>query len=218
MSDDPKHVLDLFSGLGGFSQAFAESDRWEVTTVDIEERFDSEIQADIMDLRPSDFDREFDVILASPPCTEFSSAQNLNGDYQPDGNAIALVYHSLGLMRGLEPDYWFLENPRGRLRTIIGRPTTTVTYCQYGESRMKPTDLWGKHPPTFIGRRCGYGDNCHESNVEGTNNYPEDPAEKAVVPYDLSEAILDAIEAEYANPTPEQGTLLETVTDGGDTQ
>ena len=34
------HVLDLFCGLGGFSQAFEESDRWHVTTVDIEARFD----------------------------------------------------------------------------------------------------------------------------------------------------------------------------------
>lgn len=43
-------VLDLFCGLGGFSSAFKESERWDVTTVDIEERFDPDITADVMDL------------------------------------------------------------------------------------------------------------------------------------------------------------------------
>jgi hypothetical protein len=46
-------VLDLFSGLGGFSSAFADSERWRVTTVDIEPRFDPDIQADVFELRPS---------------------------------------------------------------------------------------------------------------------------------------------------------------------
>jgi len=58
-------VLDLFAGLGGFSSAFVESERWEVTTVDIDERFNPDIQADVFELRPSDFSgRAFDVVLA----------------------------------------------------------------------------------------------------------------------------------------------------------
>ena len=41
--------------------------------------------------------------------------------------------------------YWIIENPRGKLRKleiVKDLPRTTVTYCQYGDIRMKPTDLW----------------------------------------------------------------------------
>jgi len=60
-------VLDLFAGLGGFSSAFEDLERWAVTTVDIDERFDPDIQADVFELRPSDFSgRSFDVVLVHP--------------------------------------------------------------------------------------------------------------------------------------------------------
>jgi len=148
-------VLDLFAGLGGFSQAFAASERWAVTTVEIEGRFEPDVQADVFELRPSDFETEFDVVLASPPCTQFSTAGNHDAwdfdthEPQTDAarDAIGLVYHTLGLIRGLAPRYWFLENPQGRLRWFLGRPTGKVTYCQYGRPYMKRTDLWGDHPP-----------------------------------------------------------------------
>jgi hypothetical protein len=204
-------VLDLFCGLGGFSQSFAESDRWAVTTVDIEGRFDPDIEADVFDLRPSDFDEAFDVVLASPPCTQFSTAQNLNGEHEPDGDHIALVHHTLGLIHGLRPSYWVLENPLGRLRSYIGEPTATVTYCQYGERTMKPTDLWGDHPPMTY-RRCQRGDSCHANTRAGCNELRRDgrtAAEKSLVPADLSVAIRDACEAGLDGDAPEQTTLAE---------
>jgi len=204
-------VLDLFSGLGGFSSAFKASERWGVTTVEIKPEFDPDVQADVFDLRPSDFDTGFDVVLASPPCQEFSTANNLNGEREPDGDAIALVYHALGLIRGLDPNYWFVENPRGRLRSYIGHPTATVTYCQYGEPRMKPTDLWGDHPTAFVGRRCDYGDGCHRSTRNGTTeqqlNGKETPAKRSKVPYELSKAIRDACERGLDGKAPEQLTI-----------
>ena len=213
-------VLDLFCGLGGFSQAFEESDRWHVTTVDIEERFDPDIQADVFDLRPSDFDREFDVVLASPPCQPFSMAASIEGnviDGEPKTekakHGVALVYHTLGLIRGLSPTYWFVENPQGYLRQVIGDPTARVTFCQYGAGYMKPTDLWGEHPPMTY-RACAYGDDCHAYNTDqehgglgNMNVAGRDPAERAKVPEDLSAAIRDACEAGLDGEVPEQTTL-----------
>ena len=207
------NVLDLFAGLGGFSQAFEESPRWDVTTVEIDPSFDPDVTADVFDLRPSDFDAEYDVVLASPPCTEFSPAQNLNGEHDPDGDAIGLVYHTLGIIHGIDPEYWVMENPRGRLRSVIGRPRQTVTYCQYGEERMKPTDLWGAHPPGFIGRSCDYGDRCHINTREGSNAARDagydTAAKRSKVPYELSEAIRDACEDGLSGRATEQATLGE---------
>ena len=226
-------VLDLFAGLGGFSQAFAASDRWHVTTVEIEERFEPDIVADVFDLRPSDFDY-FDVVLASPPCTQFSLAASslerfVEGEPQTDdaSDAVALVYHTLGLIKGLNPDFWFLENPQGWLRHVIGTPTGRVTYCQYGEDFQKPTDLWGVHPTGFTYRSCSAGQDCHVYNTSG--EYPgwgncaviddtrkeladeghDRAALRALVPQELSEAIRDACERALDGEAPEQTTLTE---------
>jgi hypothetical protein len=216
-------VLDLFAGLGGFSQAFAENDRWTVTTVDMEGRFDPDIVGDVFDLRPSDFDRQFDVILASPPCTQFSTAGNHNAwdfethEPQTDAarDAVAVVFHTVGLIRGLSPAYWFLENPQGRLRWFLGRPTGEVTYCQYGRSYMKRTDLWGDHPPITY-HSCQAGRKCHEKNSEyngtsATRVLGETPAERAKVPADLSAAIRDACERGLDGAAAEQTTLEESI-------
>jgi hypothetical protein len=219
MSTSDYAVLDLFCGLGGFSSAFAESGRWDVTTVDINGEFDPDITADVFDLRPSDFDREYDVVVASPPCTEFTVAaawkENFDGgspSTDEAADALALVHHAVGLIRGLAPDYWFMENPRGRLRTAYRRPQATVTYCQYGTEYQKPTDLWGEHPPMTY-RRCRQGEDCHDrhkwNDPDGTEqrSKPRDPAERAKVPYELSEAIREACETALDGDTTGQSTL-----------
>ena len=58
-----------------------------------------------------------------------------------------LVKHTISLIEKLNPTYGFLiENPRGMLRklpVVAHLPRRTVTYCTYGDTRMKPTDLWG---------------------------------------------------------------------------
>jgi len=218
---EPYQVLDLFSGLGGFSSAFEDSDQWKVTTVDIESKFDPDIVANVFDLKPSDFNTDFDVVLVSVPCTQFSFACSsleriVNGEPQTEDaqDAVALAYHAIGLARGLNPDYWFLENPQGYLRQVIGRPKERITYCQYGTDYMKPTDLWGDHPAAFRGRSCSHGDDCHARNRDqahggkGNCDVIGDTAEeRSLVPYELSEAIRDACVAGLRGETPEQSTL-----------
>lgn len=213
----PNVVFDLFCGLGGFSAAFEDADDWRVVTVDKNGEFDPEIQANVFDLRPKDLPAA-DLILASPPCQAFSLAasfqENFDGD-EPQTPAarrsIALVYHTIGLIKGLNPDYWFLENPTGYLRQVIGPPTGFVTYCQYGADYQKQTDLWGDHPPMTY-KTCQRNDPCHESNTEddGRNSVasmPRDLAERAKVPYGLSEAIRDAVDPALENDVPEQSDL-----------
>lgn len=216
-----KVCLDLFSGLGGFSAAFRESDDWEVIEVDIDGSYDPDIQADIMDLTHHDLP-EADLILASPPCTAFSIAASryekiVDGQPQTDEakEAVLLVYHTLGLIRAIAPKFWFLENPRGYLREFLGEPTGWVTYCQYGREYQKPTDLWGVHPQSMNYRQCGPKEGCHVYNTDwahgGDGNmstnpaFPDTPEERAKVPYELSKAILEAVE----NPGGEQESAAE---------
>lgn len=225
---DTRHCLDLFSGFGGFSSAFEDSPNWDVTTVDIEEEFEPDIKADILELTPDDLPNA-DVILASPPCKDFSFAcqpQKWDRDghrrplYVPKipeiAKSISIVYHTLWLIWELDPDYWFLENPKGMLRQLIGQPTGHVHYCQYGKKTKKPTDLWGFHPQMRY-QTCDGRVGCHISNPRNENKWRDYTraeilngdyaAERAKVPYELSKAILQAVE----RPASEQSTLTEMI-------
>jgi len=216
-----KRCVDLFAGTGGFSSAFADSDEWDVTTVEINDEQKPDMVADVWELQPSDLPSA-DVVLASPPCTYFSLAGNhdawdgKNPVTTDSRNAVGLVYHTLGLIHGMNPEYWFLENPRGRMRYVLGEPAGTVHYCQYGKDYKKPTDLFGKHPLTLEYRTCntGAGGGCHVRNAANdgtatTASMPRDPAKRSAVPYELSEAILRAVEG-----TNSQQTLDGVAADG----
>lgn len=243
MASETLHCLDLFAGLGGFSAAFEDSPRWDVTTVDIEERFDPDIQAGILELEPDGLP-EAGVVLASPPCVDFSVAcitdkwdhdEERRPRHLPENKDIAhsmkLVFHTLWLVRELEPDWWFMENPKGMLQKWIGEPAGAVHYCQYGSDFMKPTNLWGQHPPSMTYRQCARRSDCHVSNPREVNTFRDESrtravdtsnsAERARVPYGLSEAILEAVEnptSRYQSevrtpPTTQQRELVE-VCDG----
>ena len=211
-------VLDLFCGLGGFSAAFEDSERWAVTTVDIEERFGPDIQADVLELRPGDLPHA-DVVVASPPCKCFSRAAAWTDHFDADGkpqtteakDSVTLVYHTVGLIRALSPVYWFIENPLGsKIKQYLGDPTARVTYCQYGTSYQKPTYLWGNHPPMTY-RWCNRNAHCHEhgslEDERDNRPLPRDPAEQAKVPHELSESIRDACETALDGNAPEQTDL-----------
>lgn len=43
----------------------------------------------------------------------------------------------------------------------------TVTYCQYGDDRMKPTDIWTNHPDPRFKPMCKNGDPCHTAAPRG---------------------------------------------------
>jgi hypothetical protein len=208
-------ILDLFSGLGGWSQAFKDRGH-EVVTVDIESKFNPTICKDIMQVTQKDFNgTKFDVILASPPCNCFSVASvyrhwNKDGTIKSDTEleSIRLVLHTIELIYSLRPKFWVIENPTGMLRNVIGVPHYCVSQCQYGRSIMKPTDMWGRLPSTFIAKRCKPGNPDHEkasrsakSGVQGINNSFSNLGmkgrdERAKIAYGLSMCVCLACENE----------------------
>jgi hypothetical protein len=57
-----------------------------------------------------------------------------------------ILNKTLEIIEHYKPDYFFIENPVGKMRRKIkGINRTTVTYCSYGDNRMKPTDIWSNH-------------------------------------------------------------------------
>ena len=78
-------------------------------------------------------------------------------------------------------------------------PRYTVTYCQYGDKRMKPTDIWTNHPNPCFKPPCKNGDPCHVPAPRGSQTGTqglENSIEKAKIPKELCYHIVDICEGE----------------------
>ena len=172
-------VLELFAGTRSIGKAF-EARGHEVFSVEWDKNFENiDLYADIGGLTAGDILEKFglpDVIWASPDCTTFSVAaishhrrkNAKTGNLDPVSDYAkfcdAVDQNVLKLIQDLQPPFWFIENPRGGMRKMVwmqGLPRYTVTYCQYGDTRMKPTDIWTNHPDPAFRPACKNGDPCH---------------------------------------------------------
>ena len=218
-------ILDLFSGLEGFSQAF-KSRGHEVFTIDLESKFDPDLSIDIFDLTAKKVLKLFghpDVILASPPCNNFSVLtiptnwkKELGVSYpknEETKRAIELIKHTISIIKELKPRYWVLENPMGMLRKqefMKKYKLRAITQCQYGREEQKPTDLWGDLPPFFKVKSCKRRQTCHTPAPRGTNKGIQglnNSADRAKLPFGLSLELCKA--AEKRNIDKETDEILE---------
>lgn len=206
-------VLDLFSGTRSIAKAF-EKKGHEVYTIEFD-RIHPNISwyVDIMKVTPEDILQRFgrpDVIWASPPCTTYSVAaigyHRVQGHHTltPKTDAARmsdeLIQHTIKLIQELKPKYYFIENPRGGLRKMEfmrDLPRFTVTYCKYGDKRMKPTDIWTNHSDPKFHPACKNGDPCHESaprgSITGTQGI-RGAISRAVIPEGLCDHIVEICE------------------------
>jgi hypothetical protein len=113
---------------------------------------------------------------------------------------IAMVEKAIMLIDEIKPKLGYvIENPRGMLRKQPFMETLTrrtVTYCAYGDFRMKPTDLWGEVPNWTPRPICRPGAKCHESSPRGSNtgNTRLSKVQRSMIPYSLGEEICIALE------------------------
>lgn len=208
-------ILELFAGTRSIGKAF-EARGHEVYSVEWDRTFqDIDLYADIGQLTAEDIQERFgrpDVIWASPDCTTFSVAaishhrrQNpQTGSLDPISDYAkfcdAVDQNMLRLIEILQPTFYFIENPRGGMRKMEwmqGLPRYTVTYCQYGDTRMKPTDIWTNHPAPQFKPMCKNGDPCHERAPRGARTGTQGLAgskDRSIIPAQLCEHIVDICE------------------------
>jgi len=177
-------VLDLFAGTRSISKAF-EKNGHETFSIEWDRRHDDiNLYADISTITSEKIIEVFgkpDVIWASPDCSSYSIAAishhrtKMDDTLVPKSNYAKFCdevnTHVLKLIKELDPKYFFIENPRGGLRKMKfmeGLPRYTVTYCGYGDSRMKPTDIWTNHPAPDFQPMCKNGDTCHDAAPRGS--------------------------------------------------
>jgi hypothetical protein len=76
-------------------------------------------------------------------------------------------------------------------------PRYTVSYCQYGDTRMKPTDIFTNYPnPNFI-PICKNGDKCHISAPRGSRTGTQGlkgSKERSIIPENLCNHIVNICE------------------------
>ena len=77
------------------------------------------------------------------------------------------------------------------------KPRYTVTYCQYGDDRMKPTDIWTNHPSPKFKPPCKNGDSCHVSAPRGSRTGTQgrkNSTERSLIPSELCDYVVKICE------------------------
>jgi hypothetical protein len=205
-------VFDFFAGTGSSTQAFSDSGD-TVITFELDEQFDVTEHVNVNDLTAEYLLEKYgrpDFVWASPPCTSFSVASIGHHWVQGGDNplprtdaaskSMALVLNTRRLIEQLNPKHGFLiENPRGMLRklpVLRDLPLATVSYCQYGDNRMKPTDLWGWVDGWMPRPMCKPGADCHEAAPRGSRTGTQGLGGakfRSMIPYELGADIRNAI-------------------------
>ena len=209
------NTIELFSGTESFSKVAREYG-YNTFTIDINPVFKPDLCLDFLTLPISMFSGiVFDICWASPPCTTFSVAsigKHWTGgmrQYIPKTQeamyGIALLDRTIEWISTIKPREWFIENPRCVMRKVIDKlfleygitiyRRVTVTYCQYGDSRMKPTDIWTNNISWVSRPPCKNRDNCHEPAPRGSKTGTQGlkgSVERSVIPRDLIKEILNS--------------------------
>lgn len=208
-------VLELFAGTRSIGKAFEERGH-QVFSVDWDRNFENiNLYTDIKTLTAEDIIQKFgrpDVIWASPDCTTYSVAaiskhrqkNNETGSLDPISDYAKFCdevnKNVIKLIEELKPKYFFIENPRGGMRKmewVQNIPRFTVTYCQYGDRRMKPTDIWTNHSDPKFKPPCKNGATCHEAAPRGSATGTQglkNSKDRGVIPYSLCKHIVDICE------------------------
>jgi hypothetical protein len=203
-------ILELFAGTRSIGIAFEKAGH-EVYSVEWDEKHSNiDWYEDISKITAADILERFgkpDVIWASPDCTSYSVAalgthrrKDADGNLSPQTDYAKFCdntnHHVVELIKELDPKYYFIENPRGgmrKMRFMDGLPRYTVTYCQYGETRMKPTDIWTNHQNPQFKPACKNGMPCHEAAPRGSRTGTQGikgSVDRSRIPQELCEHIV----------------------------
>ena len=202
-------VLELFAGSRSFSKV-AEELGYKTFSVDIKDFDNIDYVTDILEFDVNKIPFKPDVIWASPPCTYFSVASighHWNENHTPKTKeailGLKILNKTISIFDWYKDSKFFMENPVGKMRRIVkGIDRATITYCSYGDKRMKPTDIWSNNicdifnlngwtpkSKCFAGNKKCQHEEAPRGSKTGTqgikNNY-----ERSKVPYELCKEML----------------------------
>jgi len=147
-------TVEFFAGTQSFSKIARERGH-ETICIDNNKNFGNDICFNMLWKLTDEINQaiqEADVIWMSPPCTAFSIAAG-STHWTPEhkhkteqavlGKRLLDICWKIAETCIKNNKIFFIENPRARARWFL--PTDcreTIWYCQYGDTRAKPTDIW----------------------------------------------------------------------------
>jgi len=178
-------VLELFSGTGSVGKC---CDELGYESISVDMILPATHQCDIMAFDYTQYPKDhFDIIWASPPCTDYSKLQDcwlnrirkgelytkeMQDKYMEDADK--LVMKSFEIIDYFKPHWWFMENPQsGRLKQrdiMKGLPFYDVDYCMYSDwGYRKRTRIWTNKEGwegKLCNKKCGnMVGNLHKTNL-----------------------------------------------------
>jgi len=181
-----KLMIDLYSGLGGASEAFVLGPNpWAVLRYENNPALADIPYTTLCDL--TDFDihirHRVDLIWASPPCTDFSrgfhapgpTAEREGRDFEP---SLDLVNRAIEIIEELAPTYWIIENVIGAIKhfePILGEPRQIIG----------PFVLWGNFPLIDVDRDMKHT----KAEIDPGSTHPLRANVRGKIPIELSQAL-----------------------------
>jgi len=184
-------VLELFCGHGGWSKPWIEAGH-TVTGIDLND-FSKEypgkfIQTDIFDWKPKE---HYDIILASPPCTEFSIAKKFAWGTQDERQGLDLIWRCYYLIDLIKPKYFVIENVKG-LNEFLANRRENIPYGRH--CNIKSASLWGNYPTMgFFETSINH---ITADELIKTCSIKEKSAKLGIIPYALAKAMQQAMTKE----------------------
>lgn len=191
-----KVFIDLFSGLGGASQAFDAEADWMTIKIDsnpaliehnrhliIHDLEDVPGAIDIIRIMMDGSQENIEkvVIWASPPCQQFSFA---NASRDPNNFDLTLLDSSIAIIEYFNPDCWIIENVHGAKETFTEEIKTAPN------QEIGSIVLWGKFPHIPIRTR----DSFEHRKLDAKGSRALRPNYRALIPYAISEGLRDSLD------------------------